>query len=156
MTKVNLDKLQATDNGNIETVVGTVDLPNGALIALGEAIEDNREALEAVAPSATEELLLVAHPEVKYNQQDRHDELDYVTPAGKHTRAYHLTVGDKYQAEQVLFSVTPAKNDMVTGDPATYGYMASAGTERTTLKVERLTKFGWDKRDMALLRVVTV
>jgi len=154
MAKVNLDKLQATDNGNIETVVAEVALPNGSLIALGEAIEDNREALKAIAPTATEELLLVARPEVQYDNR-RVDELDFTTPAGLETRAYHLTVGDKFQVEQALFTATPAKNDIVTGDTATYGYKTAGGTERTTFKVERLTKFGWDKRDMALLRVIT-
>ena len=135
MAKVNLDKLQAVSNGNIESVISNSDLQNGALIALGDA-----------------ELLLVAAPEVKYDESL--DQLDITTKAGKAVRAYHLTVGDKFQVEQMLFDAVPAKGDVVTGN-ATYGYKADAGS-RTTFVVEELTKFGFDQRPMALLRVLTV
>lgn len=155
MAKANLDKLQATTNGNIETVIAEVDLPNGSLISLGEAFDDNREAVKAIAPDTTKELLLVVHPEVDYNDRVL-DELDHTTPAGKATRAYHLTVGDKFQVEQSLFAATPAKGDIVSGNAGNYGYTTAAGTEQTTFIVERLTKFGWDSRDMALLRVLSV
>lgn len=157
MTKANLDKLQATTNGNIETVICESDLPNGSLISLGEALEDvGREVVKAIAPDVTKELLLVVHPEVKYDRALRHDELDYVSPKGKATRAYHLTVGDKFQVEQVLFAATPVKDQVVTGNPATFGYAVAGGTEQTTFLVERLTTFGYDKRPMALLRVLSV
>lgn len=153
MTKVNLDKLQATTNGNIETIIAEVDLGNGTLITLGEAVEGNREAIKAIAPDTTKELLLVAHPEVKYSENDP-DELDYTSKAGKATRAYHLTVGDKFQVERSLFTAPPTKGDIVTADPATFGYAAGSG--QTTFLVERLTTFDFDAREMALLRVLTV
>ncbi|WP_144509960.1 hypothetical protein [Bacillus sp. FJAT-22090] len=152
MTKVNLDKLQAKSNGNIESVVGTVSLNNGALVALGTAVAGERELVNAVAPTDTAELLLVAAPEVKPNQSL--DQLDYATPAGKAVRAYHLTEGDKFQVEQSLFDAVPNEGDVVTGN-ATYGYKVNADS-RTTFVVERLTKFGYDQRPMALLRVLTV
>lgn len=152
MAKVNLDKIQAKGDGNIVSVVSedTV-LPNGALVALGELKDGERELFEAVAPSDTEELLLVAAPEVKYDETS--DQLDYETEAGVPVRAYHLKKGDLFQAEQALFDATPAKGDVVTGN-ATHGYKVAAGTEKTTFKVEALTKFGFDRRDMALLRVL--
>lgn len=155
MTKVNLDKLQATDNGNIETIIADVDLPNGVLITLGDAVTGNREAITAVAPDTTKELLLVAAPEVNKNPYVL-DELDYTSPANKVTRAYHLTVGDKFQVERALFTAPPTVNDIVTGDPATMGYTVAAGTEKTTFVVERLTSFDFDARPMALLRVLSV
>lgn len=150
MAKVNLDKIQAKSNGNIETVVAATDLPNGSLVALGNRV--GREAMEAVAPTNTAELLLVAAPEVQYDETK--DQLDIVTPAGKEVRAYHLTEGDLFQAEQSLFAATPAKGDIVTGN-ATHGYAVNVDS-KTTFKVEELTKFGHDRRDMALLRVLTV
>ena len=152
MAKVNLDKLQAKSNGNIESVVGTVALQNGALIALGEQVAGERELMKAVAPSDTEELLLVAAPEVKADESL--DQLDITTKAGKAVRAYHLTEGDKFQAEQSLFDAVPSVGDVVTGN-ATYGYKANV-SGKTTFKVEALTKFGYDQRPMALLRVLTV
>lgn len=156
MTKVNLDKLQATTNGNIETIIAEVDLGNGTLITLGDAVVGNREAIKAIAPDVAKELLLVAHPEVKYSENDP-DELDYTTKAGKATRAYHFTVGDKVQVEQSLFDAVPVANDIVTGNPATFGYTKTgADTAQTKFLVERLTTFDFDARPMALLRVLSV
>ena len=152
MTKVNLDKLQAKSNGNIESVVAEAALKNGALIALGDAVEGERELVAAVAPADTAELLLVAAPEVKADESL--DQLDIETDAGKPVRAYHLTEGDKFQVELSLFAATPAKGDVVTG-AANYGYKANV-SGRTTFEVEQLTTFGFDKRPMALLRVLTV
>lgn len=152
MAKVNLDKIQAKIYGNIESVVGTVDLPNGATIALGGSVDGiQRELMEAVAPSATEEVLLVAAPELKYDP--RLDQLDFITEAGKPVRAYHLAKGDKFQVEIALFDASPAVDDIVTAS-ATYGYTTAGGTEVTKFKVLQLTTFGWDARPMALLQVV--
>lgn len=152
MTKVNLDKLQAKSNGNIESVVGTAALGNGALIALGTQVAGSRELINAVAPSDTAELLLVASPEVKADVAA--DELDITTAIGAPARAYHLSEGDKFQAEQSLFAVTPVVGNIVTGS-ATYGYKINTAG-KTTFVVEALTKFGSDSRPMALLRVLTV
>lgn len=152
MAKLNLDKLQAKSNGNIESVVGAVALQNGALIALGTQVAGERELLNAVAPADTKELLLVAAPEVKADESL--DQLDITTKAGKAVRAYHLTVGDKFQVEQSLFDAVPDAGDVVTGN-ATYGYKENVSS-KTTFVVEALTKFGFDQRPMALLRVLTV
>lgn len=154
MAKVNLDKIQSKNYGNIESVVATVELHNGALVALNGSLNGvERELKEAVAPSAEAELLLIAAPEVKYNESL--DQLDFSTPAGKPVRAYHLTEGDYFQVEQSLFEATPAQGNIVTGS-ATYGYKVAGGTERTKFVVDELTTFGWDARPMALLRVVSI
>lgn len=151
MAKLNFDKVQSTIVGNIESVVAEVDLPNGALVALGES--KGRELMEAVAPDADKELLVVKAPEVKYNALE--EELDYVTPKGKPVTAFHLTEGDKFQVELTLFEDVPAVGDVYTGS-TNYGYKKAVGSERTKFVVEQLTKFGYDRRDMALLRVVSV
>lgn len=151
MTKVNLDKIQAKGDGNIASVVGTAKLPNGALVSLGELKDGERELFVAEAPADDKEALLVAAPEVKYDESL--DQLDFETPAGNPVRAYHLKKGDMFQVEQSLFGATPAKGDIVKGS-ATYGYETAVGTEATTFKVEALTVFGFDRRKMALLRVL--
>lgn len=152
MTKVILGKLQAKSNGNIESVVSTQALKNGALVALGDAID--HEKVNATAPAADKELLLVAAPEVKYDETL--DQLDIETPAGTPVRAYHLTEGDKFEVEVALFAAAPAVNDIVTGN-ATHGY-AVVGAEgaKTTFVVEALTTKFHDARPMARLRVLTV
>lgn len=152
MTKVNLDKISAKGDGNLVSVVSeTAVLKNGAVVALGDLKTGERELFNAVAPAVASELLLVAAPEVTYG--DDIGSLDFETPVGQPVRAYHLKRGDMFQVEQSLFTVTPVKNDVVTGN-ATYGYKVAAGTETTRFKVEALTKFGFDRRDMALLRVL--
>lgn len=149
MTKVNLGKLQAKSNGNIESVVGAVALKNGTLVALGTAID--HEKVNAVAPTDTAELLLVAAPEVKYDETQ--DQLDIETSAGTPVRAFHLTEGDKFEVEVALFATAPEANDVVTGN-ATYGYKEAVGTEKTKFVVEALTTRY--NRAMARLRVLTV
>lgn len=152
MAKINLDKLQAKSNGNIETVIGAVDLPNGALVALGAVVDGNREAVNAVSPADDKELLLVAAPEVKYDESL--DQLDIVTKMNNPVRAFHLTVGDKFQVEQSLFVAPPGVGAIVTGN-GDYQYVENV-SGRTTFEVEALTTFGHDARKMALLRVLTV
>lgn len=152
MTKLNLDKISAKGDGNLVSVVSeTAVLKNGALISLGDLRAGERELFDAVAPNDALELLLVAASEVTYG--DDIGSLDFETPVGQPVRAYHLKRGDMFQVEQSLFTVTPVKDEVVTGN-ATFGYKVATGTEVTTFKVEALTKFGFDRRDMALLRVL--
>ncbi len=151
MTKVILGKLQAKSNGNIESVVGSETLKNGAVVALGTAID--HEKVNAVAPTETAELLLVAAPEVKYDETQ--DQLDIETDAGIPVRAYHLTEGDKFEVEVALFEAAPNVEDVVTGN-ATFGYKVAVGTEKTKFVVEALTTKFHDARAMARLRVLTV
>lgn len=155
MTKIVLDKLQATKVGNIESIVIDRPMPQGSLVSLGTASATSREIMNAVAPDPEKEVLLVAASEMSYTP-DRVEELDYVAPANHPTRAYHLTIGDKFQVEEVLFTATPNAGDIVTADAATFGYKTAAGTERFQLEVERKTKIYWDARPAALLRVLSV
>lgn len=153
MAKVNLDKLQATSNGNIENVVvGTTALHNGALVALGAKVTGQFDQLAVAAPTSAAELLLVAAPEVKY-AENAPDELDILNETGKVVRAYHLTVGDKFKVEQSLFAATPVVGTVVTGN-ATFGY--AVGTGRTTFMVEEIGTYWADARPTATLRVLTV
>ncbi|WP_341323372.1 hypothetical protein NSQ62_07830 [Solibacillus sp. FSL H8-0523] len=152
MTKVNLDKLQAKSNGNIESVLVANGLLNGSLVALGTPVAGERELMNAVAPAKDKELLLVAVPEVKADESL--DQLDIFIQSGEAARAYHLTVGDKFQVERSMFTAAPVVGAVVTGN-ADYGYSVNVDS-RTTFVVEALTKFDYDQRDMALLRVLTV
>lgn len=152
MAKINLDKIQAKGDGNIVSVVqDTTDLPNGSLVSLGNLLDGERELFEALAPEDDKELLLVAAPEVKY--EERVDELDFTTEAGHPVRAYHLKRGDMFQVEVALFDATPEQGDTVTGS-ANFGYTQAGEDAITTFKVERLGKLFFDRRDMVLLRVL--
>ena len=150
MTKVNLDKMQAKGNGNIVSVVSEDKvLPNGAVVALGELVDGERELFKATTPEEGQELLLVAAPEVKYNESE--DQLDFETEAGHPVRAYHLYRGDIVTVELALFDATPSAGDVVTGN-AEHGYTVGEG--KTQFKVERVGKYFFDRRDVAVLRVL--
>src|SRR6185312_2280746 len=124
MTKVNLDKIQASGYGNIESVQSeTVTLPNGVLISVAGLVTGEREIRVVEAPADDKELLLVATSEVQHNVDT--DNLDFEAPIGYVARAFHLTAGDMVQVEQSLFVATPAVGDIVTGD-ANYKYKVAA------------------------------
>lgn len=150
MAKVNLDKIQAKGDGNIASVVSeSKTLPNGALVSLGDLLDGERELFEAKAPDAEKELLLVAVEEVQYDETV--DQLDIETEAGHPARAYHLKAGDIFTVELALFDATPSAGDVVTGN-GDHGYAEGEG--KTQFKVERVGKYFFDRRDVAVLRVL--
>ena len=155
MTKINLDKLQASKVGNIESIIADVVLPNGSLVAIDEAVTGERELQKVKTPALADEVLLVASVEMHYDTLYA-DQLDYTLPIGETGRAYHLTIGDKFQVEQTMFAATPNKGDIVEVNPATLGYTAVTTGARVTFLVEALTLFGYAKTPMARLRVLTV
>ena len=107
MEQVRLDKIQASYNGNLEAVVHSAKLDNGAVINLGALVAGERElknvAVPATATLGTEEVLLVASPEVDYGPRNAGH--DHATEIGLAARAYPLVAGD-------IFTVTA---DTLTG-----------------------------------------
>lgn len=154
MTKVRLDKLNASKHGNLESVKLTQELGNGAPIAIGELLDGEREVVALEAPSATAEVLLLAHPEVNNALVRGFDSLDWTNKDGAVARAYHLTEGDIFTVEASLFDAVPAKGDIVEAQ-ADYTYAVNATpSAKTQFKVEALEKIGHDGRDAVVLKVV--
>ncbi|OMD71207.1 hypothetical protein [Paenibacillus odorifer] len=91
---VRLDKLQAVYNGNISSVKSATQIDNGRIVVAGSLVAGERELFNAATPTAvaTDEILLVASPEVTYEAAD--GVLNFTNKAGKPARAYHHTVGD--------------------------------------------------------------
>ncbi|MBD8839480.1 hypothetical protein IFU39_16835 [Paenibacillus sp. CFBP 13594] len=91
---VRLDKLQAVYSGNISSVKSALEVDNGRVVVAGSLVSGQRELYNAATPTAvaTDEILLVASPEVTYEAGA--GILDFTNKAGKPARAYHLTVGD--------------------------------------------------------------
>lgn len=94
------DKVLSSYNGNIESVLihdakGTeeVTVPNGVFVTLDGLAGIGREVKKAVlAEDATEDVLLVASPEVMYEAGT--DIGDFVNEAGEVARAFRLADGD--------------------------------------------------------------
>lgn len=110
---VRLDKLQATKSGNIETIVASVDLDNGSVVAIGGLAGVGGEAVTADAPAdvTTQEILLVASPEVVYDEREQI--YDFYNKAGSRARAYHLHVGD----------IVSVSEDMIDGTAVVGQYL---------------------------------
>jgi hypothetical protein len=108
MAIVNLDKLQASYNGNLEHVVFATDVTNGVFHIVGGLAPNQREVRTATAPTdvATQEILMHASPEVMYDPREaglKH----YVLKAGEAGRSYHFSEGD-------MVTITA---DLITGAP---------------------------------------
>jgi hypothetical protein len=93
---VNLDKLQAKKNGNLESLQYTSDVPNGYVAHVGSLVSGTRNVFNAVLPTtasiANTEVVLIASPE--YNYLPGKSLEDFINPAGLNMRAYHLHAGD--------------------------------------------------------------
>lgn len=154
MAKVNLDKIQASKVGTIESVVHTADLENGAPIALGAKVAGERELVEVAAPTPDAEVLLVASPEVNNRLTHGWDGIDYVNKAGQPARAYHLTEGDLFQVEKKLVDGDVAEGDILEATADFLYAKVETPSAKTQFRVEQLTKLGFDSRDAVLLRVI--
>jgi hypothetical protein len=158
MAIVRLDKMQASYNGNLESVVHNADLKNGSVIVLGDLVAGEREIKQVVVPTSVlagaESVLLVAAPEMDYDP--RKQLKDFVNPANEAVRAYHLTRGD-------IFTVT---DDMIVGSSvvgqfasADAGFQVKASTTkpatRTVLKVIEKTTLGFDGLAATAFQVIS-
>src|SRR5699024_8824533 len=92
------DKVLSSYNGNIESVLihdaeGEVSVPNGVFVTLDGLAGIGREVKKAVlAEDATEDVLLVASPEVMY--ETGADIGEFINEAGEVARAFRLADGD--------------------------------------------------------------
>lgn len=152
---VNLDKVLASYNGNIESIKCASNLSNGNVVALGALDTDQREVFTAVAPTAlTDEVLLHATPEVMYEVGK--SIADFVLVAGKVGRAYHLNVGDIITFADADITGTSAVGEFLA--PAIGSFKLSAKstvtTERVVLQVIEKGTIGFDKKPATVGRVI--
>lgn len=110
MAIVRLDKIQASYNGNLESVKHTADMTNGLFVVLGDLVTGERELHNAVIPVEADiegsEFLLVASPEVMYDER-KNKLADFVISAEVPARAYHLVKGDVITLTKDLFVAEP-------------------------------------------------
>lgn len=159
MAIVRLDKVQASYNGNLESVKHSADMSNGSVVNLGALVAGETElhqvAVPATATLASEEVLLVASPELMYDSLKK-GLADFTNKANVAARAYHLVAGD-------VFTVT---DDMITGASVVGQYVspqngslllaASAGLPSTRFigKVIAKETLGFSKSPATVIKVV--
>lgn len=127
------DKVLSSYNGNIESVLihnagGTekVSVPNGVFVTLDGLAGIGREVKKAVlAEDATEDVLLVASPEVMYEAGA--DIGEFINEAGEVARAFRLADGDviSLTADLLADGAEPAVGD-------TFGVGAGGKLEEKT------------------------
>ena len=112
------DKVLSSYNGNIESVLihnaeGEVSVPNGVFVTLDGLAGIGREVKKAVlAEDATEDVLLVASPEIMY--ETGADIGEFINEAGEVARAFRLADGDviSLTADLLAEGAEPAVGDV--------------------------------------------
>jgi len=140
---VNLDKLQSKYDGNIESVVASVDLDNGSIGVISGVVTGERELKTLIAPAtatlATDEMLLIAAPEVMYLPGTTLQ--DFYNVSGAPTRAYHLHPGDIFTVADSNITGTTILNQWVSPANASYK-MAISATLPTTRFIGQIIEKG--------------
>lgn len=112
---INLDKIQAKKNGNLESLKHTADVAQGSVAHVGALVTGSRDVHELVTPATatitTDEVVLIASPEYSYLPGKSLE--DFVNVTGTPMRAYHLTEGD-------VFTLS---DDGIDGTTAVGGYV---------------------------------
>ncbi len=143
MAIVNLDKVHASYNGNLESLKFATDQTNGVFAHVGDLVAGEREVKNAVQPTEStvenEEVVLLAAPELMYDERKYRLE-DFTLKAGVAGRAYHLVKGDIVSLTEDLFNSTPVVGEYVVSmygswnlEPSADGtVLASDGTTSLT------------------------
>lgn len=145
---VKLDRVKAVYSGNIESVQYALDMENGSFITLGALVSGSSELYTAATPATatltTEEVLLVASPEVIYTPGATLK--DFTNLAGKPARAFHLSVGDHITITNDGFDGTSVVGKyLIPQNNSAKGVIADdlSGATRLALKVIEKGSFGY-------------
>ena len=120
---VRTDRMEGTGDRNslvsIKYIVSTTPtaIENGNVLKRGALISGEREVFEGATPArddALEDIVLVATPEVMYDERLRNLD-DFINEAGKIARAYHLRKGDIFSVtkEALAFATSEADDGKV-------------------------------------------
>ena len=126
-----------TEEQQSETTVKVEnEIENGNVLKVGALMEGEREIFEGSAVAATDDLsevVLVASPEVMYDERLRNLD-DFITEAGKPARGYRLHNGDLFSVtiEALDGSGDPAVGDIVELKAGTKLHYAASATASTT------------------------
>lgn len=154
------DKLQATYNGNLESVRHNAEMKNGMLVHLGalEGGQLGREVRTVVVPDGTsiktEEIIVVYTPEVLYDE--RLTMKDFVIEADKVARGYHLAKGDIFTVDADLVTGTVAEGSILVPSGLNYAVSADDNVTEgslTVFEVIEATTLGFDERPAYAVQV---
>lgn len=144
---VRTDKLMGTDvrsmlesvkyqvAGTGSTMVDTA-IENGNVVKVGTLISGEREVKAATAPAATsklDEVVLVATPEVMYDERKRNLD-EFRNEAGQIARGYHLHSGDIFSVTaEALANASPAVGQVIELAASTKWNNVDSATQGSTI-----------------------
>jgi hypothetical protein len=156
---VNLDKLQATKSGNLESLKHSADVPNGSVAHVGTLVAGERDLFNLVVPATatlqTTEVVLVASPEVLYLPGKSLE--DFVNLAGIPMRAYHLDRGDIFTISDDGIDGATVEGQYVIPQNGSLKLVAAAdltGNTKFAAKVIKKTTIGFNAKPATVVQVV--
>lgn len=144
---VRTDRMMATDVRSMlesvkyqvaDTEGAMVDtaIENGNVVKVGSLISGEREVKSATTPAATtklDEVVLVAAPEVMYDERKRNLD-EYRNEAGQIVRGYHLHSGDIFSVTaEGLKNASPAVNQVIELAASTKWNNVATATQGSTV-----------------------
>lgn len=139
--------------GSVKT---PTDIDNGNVVKLTALEAGQREVYEAVVPAANtklDEIVLVATPEVMYDERKK-DLADFYNEAGKIARGYKLHKNDCFSVTYDALEGTPTVGKLVELMAGTKMKVVASATSGSTQvgKVIALENDG--RRDLAVIEVI--
>ena len=137
-TICNLDRMSGTEDSTLLVSLKYFNasgkeaaIENGSIVKIGDLLDGQREVRKAVTPTASDEikdLVLVANPEVIYDESRYHGLEEYINEAGKVVRGYRLHSGDGFSLTKEGFSGTPEKGKYLTVGTTTKPVVAASAS----------------------------
>lgn len=120
-----------TEGAMVDTAI-----ENGNVVKVGSLISGEREVKSATTPAATtklDEVVLVAAPEVMYDERKRNLD-EYRNEAGQIVRGYHLHSGDIFSVTaEGLKNASPAVNQVIELAASTKWNNVATATQGSTV-----------------------
>lgn len=156
---VNLDKLQASKTGNLESLKHTADVPNGSVAHVGTLVAGERDLFNLVVPTtasiANTEVVLIASPEVVYLPGKSLE--DFVNVTGIPMRAFHLHAGDVFTISDDGLDGTTVEGQYVIPQNNSLKLIAAVdltGGTKFAAKVIKKTTIGFTGKAASVVQVV--
>ena len=153
-TIFNSDKMSGTENSALLVSVRyfndsdqEAEIENGAIVKLGAFLDGQREIRKVTTPTGTEkinEVVIIAHPEVIYDQSTYHGLEEYINVAGKDVRAYRFHNGDGFSLTAEGFEGTPEKGKYVVVGATTKAKISDTATGTVIGTIDDVWKLGRD------------
>ena len=153
-TIFNSDKMSGTEDSSLLVSVRyynasdkEAELENGSIVKVGDFLDGQREVRKATTPAGTEkinEVVIVAAPEVIYDETRYHGLEEYINVAGKDLRGYRFHNGDGFSLTAEGFDGTPAKGKYVVVGNTTKVKISDSATGTVIGKIDDAFKLGKD------------